>query len=1172
MSKISKFSTVTLAVATGVWLSGVAMFVPVAQAQGLDLQAQINLLLEQVKDLQLQLAAQGGSPALVATTFTQNLTLGSTGAEVKALQQFLNGSGFPVSASGAGSPGNESTYFGAKTQAALAKYQAAKGITPSVGYFGPKTRQYVNSFVVVTPPPCTTPGCITPPPVVPGTGLAISTAFDTPASATVPKGAYGVRFAKFTITGSGTLNSLIFKRGGIGASTDIGSGGVYLYEGDARLTNGKSVNSTTNEVTFVNLNLAVSGSRTFTLVADIAGAAATGDVHNFALTSSAGSVTTVGTFTSNSMTIGGVVAGGVSANDQNSPANPKIGQQKAPLIEILLSASSTEDVTIDRIALTQGGTITNSNLSNFVLEQNGVKVASAQSIGAKDIVTLVFTTPFKIEKGQNKAFILYGDISGGAKSGDTIIFYLDSNADVHGVGGTYGYTISTLISNMNSTSNSTTLTLQGGDITITFNGPIVGNVPLRGNDVELFNFTIASVNNIEIKNLRLNASLAVAPNGSQGFNDFKLWDVGSSAVISSATDVTTSSNVTVTDVININAGLTKRFKVTADVDPDNTSTSTIRVALLAWQGSDIRNLDNNTYVATSTIVPSGQVTGNIQTTVTPGLEVQLSGAQGSQSVVRGTDGVTFVALSLRALNDDVRITSFKVSASVTAGGVAGGVSTGTLATAIADLQSVALYDGTNKISESKTLTGSALPATATFSSLNYIIKKGETKIITVKGNLPSAATNQAQYFVYLAATTDISAVDTQSNTITLTGSTANSGASVVATVLSSGDVVASLATSDNEHKARLVVAGGTEVLGKYKFTAVNEAMTINNLSFLVSTSSATTTPSSNNTEVPNEVQLIKLYDGATGAVVGDPAGYSLVGSGASSGIAMAQNVNWNLGKNEERILVVKGKLGTIDPNSSNQAKSGTSLYLALLNNGFKATGATAIDESISSNSTDAGVGGVTSTEKLVVYGKPTVTVQSLPTASLTNLNPVIARVRVAAGATSVAFKTLSFNVTLSLATSPAPTTSNITVYNITKAPNTALSLATVVSGGGTASSGSVGLPIGTTGANAGIVTIFLTTSEELAANTYSDYDVYLTLTSYSGTAGVANITTKLSLPETSGAGVAAALTTVNGAGASSTPGFVWSDFSKISHSESTADWLNGWLTELPVSTLWSLRN
>lgn len=75
--------------------------------------------------------------------FTRDLTVGSGGDDVKSLQQFLNSQGAPVSVSGPGSPGNETTYFGRATKAALIAWQTANGVTPAVGYFGPKSRSAV---------------------------------------------------------------------------------------------------------------------------------------------------------------------------------------------------------------------------------------------------------------------------------------------------------------------------------------------------------------------------------------------------------------------------------------------------------------------------------------------------------------------------------------------------------------------------------------------------------------------------------------------------------------------------------------------------------------------------------------------------------------------------------------------------------------------------------------------------------------------------------------------------------------------------------------------------------------------------------------------------------------------------------------------------------------------
>ncbi len=62
--------------------------------------------------------------------FTRLLHYGDQGADVKALQRFLNCSGFPLAASGPGSPGNETTYFVDKTLKSLDAFQEA--YAPSV--------------------------------------------------------------------------------------------------------------------------------------------------------------------------------------------------------------------------------------------------------------------------------------------------------------------------------------------------------------------------------------------------------------------------------------------------------------------------------------------------------------------------------------------------------------------------------------------------------------------------------------------------------------------------------------------------------------------------------------------------------------------------------------------------------------------------------------------------------------------------------------------------------------------------------------------------------------------------------------------------------------------------------------------------------------------------------
>ncbi|MES2986055.1 MAG: peptidoglycan-binding protein [Patescibacteria group bacterium] len=79
--------------------------------------------------------------------FTRDLSMGMKNDTVKALQVYLNNNGFKIAASGAGSPGLETTYFGPATRIALMNFQRANGISPASGFFGPLTRSKISGGV-----------------------------------------------------------------------------------------------------------------------------------------------------------------------------------------------------------------------------------------------------------------------------------------------------------------------------------------------------------------------------------------------------------------------------------------------------------------------------------------------------------------------------------------------------------------------------------------------------------------------------------------------------------------------------------------------------------------------------------------------------------------------------------------------------------------------------------------------------------------------------------------------------------------------------------------------------------------------------------------------------------------------------------------------------------------
>ncbi len=114
--------------------------------------SQRNALLRRIKELQDLLAAlqtqfanNGTTNSPVSGTavgnIAQSLTLGSKGADVTLLQQYLVSKGVLTMPAGAAYG-----YFGPLTKFALAKFQQQNGISPAAGFFGPLTKAKIKTL------------------------------------------------------------------------------------------------------------------------------------------------------------------------------------------------------------------------------------------------------------------------------------------------------------------------------------------------------------------------------------------------------------------------------------------------------------------------------------------------------------------------------------------------------------------------------------------------------------------------------------------------------------------------------------------------------------------------------------------------------------------------------------------------------------------------------------------------------------------------------------------------------------------------------------------------------------------------------------------------------------------------------------------------------------------
>src|SRR3989344_1338119 len=242
----TKSSAAKLAAGVVGFAMTVSVFMPVLASADTasDLQAQINSLLATISSLQAQLSATTGGSS-TGYTFNTNLTVGSTGTDVKNLQKVLNMSAdTQVASSGAGSPGNESSYFGNLTKAAVMRFQTKNGISPVAGYVGALTRAKLNSMggstTTTTPTTPTTPGTTLP------TGGALTVSAGTqPANSLAPQSASRVPFTTVVLTAGSadvTVNSVTVERVGL-AQDAVFSGIVLLNSDGMQIGIAKTLNS-----------------------------------------------------------------------------------------------------------------------------------------------------------------------------------------------------------------------------------------------------------------------------------------------------------------------------------------------------------------------------------------------------------------------------------------------------------------------------------------------------------------------------------------------------------------------------------------------------------------------------------------------------------------------------------------------------------------------------------------------------------------------------------------------------------------------------------------------------------------------------------------------------------------------------------------------------------------
>lgn len=847
--------------------------------------------------LALFAGVSGASAAWTASTATK-IKKGSPKADVLWLQQTLNAT---VKAGL-----KEDGLYGAKTTAAIKAFQKANPASGLAdGIAGKKTIAALNAAGANAG---STTGTTPTTPVVAQSGtLTVSASSTMPAPMNVPTGASSVKVGDFVFTAPSnspvTVSTLTFKHLGVGSVTEISN--AYIYDGANRLTSGRTFNSSTNEATFtINVTLAAGQSKVLSLLVSTTGSLA--GTHKFSLVSMSSvavssGVTVMGNFpiTTNEMTISAVSAGTISIDKNGSLTNPRVGDKAVEVSEFKLSPS-TEDAWVNQVTLTQGGSIANSALSNFVLKQNGVTVASASAIASNSRLALVFSPAFKIEKGNSRVFQLYADVAG--RPNDTISFYVDEAADTIATGGTYNYgmTASTTTSFDQSSDTGLTLTLQGGQFTLTFTGPAAKNISNTANDVSVWEGSIYTANTVEVRHwhVRIQDTNAADPDladvAGAAIQDIKIWNTDNNTIIAGPKELTVGANnqseqLTFNDTYTLNAGSTTHIKITVDVKNNPAGNITLLATLgdgtNSFTQGDIKNIDSNTYLTqTSDVSPSGVIVGYNQTVTAAGLTLNTSSSPTDSTIVKGAKDVAVTAFDfVVGSGDAVKINSLTVTAGMsgTNDNTYGALGAADTSTTVNDLiLSAKLMDGTTQVGTTKSFSS----GTATFDNLNWTIPASTTKKLSVVISTNSSATivSTTDFLRVSIAAAGVNAVDSQGNTVTgastLHANDAGSSADVVVTVSDGGTLTTAIAANPT---SGLMYGGATmRSFAAYKFSAQNDAFYVKK--FVLIPYVGGSASSASNSRISN---LQVTYKNQAGATVNQTVGLS----GTSTNVDISAN-------------------------------------------------------------------------------------------------------------------------------------------------------------------------------------------------------------------------------------------------------------------------------------------
>lgn len=821
------------------------------------------------------------SPASAAYNFTRTLKQGMSGADVKELQMFLNSNSATAigPAGSTGSAGHESTSFGSKTKLAVKAFQTANGVTPASGIFGPLSRAKYNDLMNGTGGTPSTgalcpngmtlaSNCMSAPGTPAQSGpVTVSLATDNPAGGYYAATQAGASLLKLNFTGNGTVTNVVLKK--IGVAADSSYSNIYLFDGATRLTDGASV-SNNGMITFSNPSglFTVNGTRAITVKADLAssGSEVVG-AQLYSYTLSGSTTPMMITLSGNQFSL--VSASGLASvalvSSSATPSAASIDPQTDYVVWQNNLNVSSRDAKLVSAAFREVGSINYGDVNNFRLMIDGATVATTQSIDANGYVTFVPATPVNLSTNTHVMKVM-ADVVGGAYR--NFKFEVRNKVDLNIIDSQSGYGISVTGTIANSAG---TQTINNGNVTVqkATNSPS-GDVIYNGNDVVLARYTLRTFGEaVKIDTIKASVTLS---SGTGGLRSGRILidgqQVGSTTTL--AEDSAGTPYTTYNTNYTLQAGTTATLEIRADLYETGAGAAVSAAVTAVANLEDVGSMLNAQGVSSGQTfdLPTSDVAGNTLTVRAGSATVAKYTAYADQTTVAPKTAYLIGKWALTAGTvEDVNLDTFSFATSYAD------------AFADADLNNVMIkVDGTQVSTTKSTVT-------SPFSySANVMIPKGTTKYLELYADILSSATDGD------------GTADTLQATLTASGTTTPSGASVSPSGVAGQTITAStgsFATAlDGSSPVNRAVSGNQTIVGAaYKFTATNETYDIKEIQVKVGSAG-----------IASVISSVQLFDGSTALGAATPF------NGAS---ALVTGLNLSVPANTVKVITAKLTLSNV---------------------------------------------------------------------------------------------------------------------------------------------------------------------------------------------------------------------------------------------------------------------